>query len=156
MQFSFRVLVVVGLISALAFTATRADNGERNFTGNSYHLYTAAFKPTDAGVVSVPSRYKWSVATSWRGTDAQGNNLPDTRIMLRLYDPDHNFTALTAQMDLETADKLQKDLAHIVARKRLDPDFQHRPKLYDSSLIPTGRFKGVNENGEAIIELEYK
>ncbi len=148
--------VLIALSACAAFTVAYAGTKEHSTTDNSYYLYTGAFKPSDAGVVAVPSRFKWSVETSWRGTDAQGNNLPDTRVLVRLYDPDHNFTALTAQMDLQTAERLQRDLADIIAKKRQDPEFQHRPQLYDSSLIPTGRFKGVNESGEAIIELEPK
>jgi len=80
--------------------------------------------------------------------------LPDTRVMMRLYDPDQNFTALTAQMDLETAETLQRELANIIAKKRENADYQFRPQLYDSSLIPTGEIKGVGRNGELIIELQ--
>lgn len=148
--------VLIALSACAMLTVAYAGTNAHSTTDNSYYLYTGAFKPTDAGVVAVPSRYKWSVETSWRGIDAQGNNLPDTRVMVRLYDPDHNFTALTAQLDLETAERLQRDLADIIAKKRQDPDFQHRPQLYDSALIPTGRFKGVDANGQAIIELEPK
>ena len=139
-----------------ALTVAYAGTAEQGDTGNSFYLYTGALKQSETGVVAVPSRFKWSVETSWRGIDAQGKDLPDRRVMLRLYDPDRNFTALTAQMDLETAEKLQRDLATIIAKKRQDPDFQHRPQLYDSSLIPTGKFKGVDKEGEAIIELEVK
>jgi hypothetical protein len=148
--------LLTALAVCAAFTVAYAGTTEHSTTDNSYYLYTGAFKPTDAGVVAVPSRFKWSVETSWRGIDAQGKNLPDTRVMVRLYDPDQNFTALTAQMDLETAEQLQRNLADIIAKKRQDPSYQHRPQLYDSSLIPTGRFKGVNMNSEAIIELEQK
>ena len=148
--------LLTALVIYAAFTVAYAGPTERSTTDNSYYLYTGALKPSDAGVVAVPTRFKWSVETSWRGFDAQGKNLPDTRVMVRLYDPDQNFTALTAQMNLETAEQLQLHLADIIAKKRKDPDFQHRPQLYDSSLIPTGRFKGVNKNGEAIIELEPK
>ena len=135
------------------FTVTMAGTPEPSGTANAYYLYTGALTRNEAGVVAVPSRFRWSVETSWRGVDAQGQDLPDTRVMLRLYDPDHNFTALTAQMDLETADRLQRDLASMIAKKRQQPDFQHRPQLYDSSQIPTGKLKGVRKSGEAIIEL---
>ena len=148
--------VLIALFAFAAITVAYAGTNELTTADNSYYLYTGAFKPSDTGVVAVPSRFKWSVETSWRGTDAQGNNLPDTRVMVRLYDPNHNFTALTAQLDLETAERLQRDLADIIAKKRQNPDFQHRPQLYDASLIPTGRFKGITESGEAIIELEPK
>lgn len=148
--------LLTALAICAAFTVAYAGTTEHGTIDNSYYLYTGAFKPSDAGVVAVPARFKWSVETSWRGLDAQGKNLPDTRVMVRLYDPDQNFTALTAQMDLETAEQLQRNLANIIAKKRKDPGYQHRPQLYDSSLIPTGRFKGVNKNGEAIIELEPK
>jgi hypothetical protein len=117
-------------------------------------LYTQALSSTDAGVVAVPSRFKWSIETSWRGIDAQGKDLPDTRVMMRLYDPDHNFTAITAQMDLDTAENLQRQLADIIAKKRQNPDYQHRPQLYDPSMIPTGRITGVDDNAQATIEFE--
>ena len=146
--------ILVALAACAAFAVAYAGTSANSVAGNSYYLYTGAFKPSDAGVVALPSRLKWSVETSWRGTDAHGNNLPDTRVMLRLYDPDHNFTALTGQLDLDTAERLQRDLAGIIAKKRQNPDFQHRPQLYDSSLIPTGRLNGVTEGGEAIIKLE--
>ncbi len=148
--------ILIALSACAVFTVAYAGTKEHSVIGNSYYLYTGAFKPSDAGVVKVPSRFKWSVETSWRGTDVQGNNLPDTRVMVRLYDPDHNCTALTAQLDLESAERLQRELANIIAKKHQNSDFQYRPKLYDSSLIPTGRFKGITENGEAIIELEPK
>ena len=76
--------------------------------------------------------------------------------MMRLYDPNHNFTALTAQMDLETAEKLQRELADIIAKKRQNPDYQYRPQLYDSRLVPSGRLKGIDRDGNAMIELEPK
>lgn len=146
--------IFLALCACAALTVAYAGTSANSVTGNSYYFYIGAFKPSAAGVVAVPSRYKWSVETSWRGTDAHGNNLPDTRMMLRLYDPSQNFTALTAQLDLETAERLQRDLADIIAKKRQNPNFQYRPQLYDSNLIPTGRLNGVTENGEAIIEVE--
>lgn len=148
-----RTAFLAASVMGAALTVTMAGSTENGETANACFIYTGALKQNEAGVVAVPSRFQWSVETSWRGLDAQGNDLPDTRVMLRLYDPDHNFTALTAQMDLETADRLQRDLATLIAKKRQQPDFQHRPKLYDSSLIPTGKLKGVRKNGEAIIEL---
>lgn len=156
MQHTRKPAVLITLSVCAAFTVAYAGTKETCAPGNSYYLYTAALKPDDAGVVAVPSRFQWSVETSWRGPDAQGNNLPDTRVMLRLYDPDHNFTALTAQLDLQTAEQLQRQLADIIAKKRRNPDYQHRPQLYDPSQIPVGRFKGINEKGEAIIELQPK
>ena len=146
--------ILVVLSACAAFTIAYAGTSANSVPGNSYYVYTSALKPSDAGVVAVPSRFKWSVETSWRGTDAYGNNLPDTRVMLRLHDPGQNFSALTAQLDLDTAERLQRDLADIIAKKRQNSEFQHRPQLYDSSLIPSGRFNGVTERGEAIIELE--
>ncbi len=121
---------------------------------NSYHLYTKALSATESGVVAVPSRFKWSIETSWSGIDAQGKDLPDTRVMMRLYDPEHNFTALTAQLDLATAEKIQRQLADIIAEKRKNADYQYRPQLYDSSLIPTGEIKGIDRSSELIIELQ--
>jgi hypothetical protein len=151
-----RKLVLAGsLVLLAAITVAFGGSPERGVNRNSYYLYTKALTATDAGVIAVPSRFKWSVETSWRGMDAQGRDLPDTRVMLRLYDPDQNFTAITAQMDLETAERLQRELADIIAKKRQNPDFQYRPQLYDPSLIPTGKIKGVDENGVAIIELTY-
>ncbi len=148
-----RPFLLASLALCAAITVAYAAASERSTQGNSFYLYTNALTMTDAGVAAVPSRFKWSIETSWSGIDAQGKDLPDTRVMMRLYDPDHNFTALTAQMDLETAEKLQRELADIIAKKRQNPDYQYRPQLYDSSLIPTGEIKGVDKNGELIIEL---
>ena len=148
-----KLSVLIVLSACTALTVAYAGTNEHSATDNSYYLYIGAFKPSDAGVIAVPSRFKWSVETSWRGVNAHGDNLPDTRVMVRLYDPDQNVTALTAQLDLETAERLQRDLADIIAKKRHDPDFQHRPELYDSEQIPTGRVNGVDANGQAVIEL---
>ena len=112
MQHIRKTTILIAISACAVFTFAYAGTKEQNEIGNSYYLYTRAFKPGDAGVVAVPSRFKWSVETSWRGTDAQGNNLPDTRVMVRLYDPDHNCTALTAQLDLETAERLQGNVAN--------------------------------------------
>jgi hypothetical protein len=144
----------IALILCAAFSGADAANPESSSKNNSYYLYTNALSTTDAGVVAVPSRFKWSVETSWSGIDAQGKHLPDTRVMMRLYDPDQNFTALTAQMDLETAETLQRALAGIIAKKRENADYQSRPQLYDSKLIPTGEIKGVDGKGELILELQ--
>lgn len=146
------LLICLALSAAIsvAYAATPASNTD----GDSYYLYTNALTMTDAGVVAVPSRFKWSIETSWCGIDAQGTGLPDNRVMMRLYDPAHNFTALTAQMDLGTAENLQQQLADIIRKKRQNPNFQHRPQLYDPSIIPAGRITGVDDNGQATIEFE--
>lgn len=148
-------IVVIMLVLCFFLTAAYADVPEAALLGNSYHLYTGAFERSDGGVFAVPSRFKWSVETSWRGVDVQGKDLPDSRVTLRLYDPDQNFTAITAQMDLETAEKLQRNLAEIIAKKRQDPSYQHRPQLYDPKLIPKGRLKIDNEKGTGTLEFEY-
>ena len=44
--------------------------------------------------------------------------------------------------------------SQIIVKKLEDPNFDHRPQLYDPKLIPTGRFRGIDEKGTAIIELE--
>ena len=105
--------------------------------GNSYYIYTKALHVDDSGVVAIPARFQWSVETSSRGIDLQGNHLPDSRVMLRLYDPNHNFTALTAQMDMSTAAKLHHELGQIIVKKLQDANFQHRPQLYSPDMIPT-------------------
>ncbi len=156
MRFLRSPLLLTSLALFAAITVVYAGTQERSSQDNAYNLYTKALNTTDSGVAKVPSRYKWSVETSWSGIDAQGNDLPDTRVMMRLYDPDHNFTALTAQMDLETAETLQRELADIIAKKRQNPGYQFRPKLYDSSLIPVGEIKGLDSNGELIIELQRR
>ena len=74
--------------------------------------------------------------------------------MLRLYDPDHNFTALTAQMDLETVEKLHRKLGDIIAKKRENADYQYRPRLYSPDKIPISRIIGIDEDGVAEIELQ--
>ena len=155
---SFRKPLLVVLVACCGvFTVAVAaplttKSGPR---ANSYYFYTKALHVDDSGVVAIPSRFKWSVETSFSGVDPQGHRLPDSRIMLRLYDPDHNFTALTAQMDLATAARLHHELGDIIVKKLENPSFEHRPQLYDPKLIPTGRFKGIDEKGTAIIEFEY-
>ncbi len=146
----FVFLILIAACGVLA--AVRAADQQPQLLGNSYYVYTSALTIDESGVVPIPSRFQWSVETSWRGTDVNGNDLPDSRVLLRLYDPDHNFTALTAQMDLETAAKLQQELAAIIAKKRQDPTFQHRPQLYESKDIPTKRVVGVDDKGTAIVE----
>jgi hypothetical protein len=148
----FFVLVAFCAILTVAIAAApTTGSGSR---GNYYCFYTKALQVDDSGVVAVPSRFKWSVETSFAGVDPQGNSLPDSRVMLRLYDPHRNFTALTAQMDLATAARLHRELGEIIVKKLENPNFDHRPQLYDPKLIPTGRFRGIDENGTAIIELE--
>lgn len=120
--------------------------------GDSYYLYTNALEVDDSGVARVPSQYQWSVETSWRGTDPNGRDLPDTRVLLRLYDPEKNSTALTAQMELATAIKLQQELAVIITKKQQDPTFQHRPQLYEAQDIPRVEIIGVDEEGVAILK----
>jgi hypothetical protein len=143
-------LVAGGVLSVYADgPATTPRAGAK---GNSYYLYTKDLHVDDAGVVAVPSRFKWSVETSWSGIDLQGHDLPDERVALRLYDPDHNFTALTAQMDLDTAEKLQRELAELIAKKRLNPNYQYRPQLYDASMIPIKQVVGIDAHGVAIVE----
>jgi hypothetical protein len=143
--------LIISLTLCVALSVAYAANPERNTKDNSYYLYTRALSTTDAGVVAVPSRFKWSIETSWSGIDAQGKDLPDTRVMMRLYDPDQNFTAFTAQMDLETAENLQQKLADMIEKKRENAVFQYRPQLYDSSLI-----KVAEPKGEAINQLRFQ
>ena len=155
-----RTLLLIGFVGAFSLMTVVSAvppkaRDKSNPLGNAYYLYTNALRIDDSGVVKVPSRFRWSVETSWRGQDVKGKALPDTRIMLRLYDPDHNFTAVTAQMDLETATELHRELGDILEKKLADPDFQYRRQSNDPKLIPTGRSKGIDKNGQAIIELEY-
>jgi uncharacterized protein len=147
----FAALALLGTLAvALAETPAGKEPAATGF--NAYYLYTGALEVSNAGVAHVPSRFQWSAESSFSGQDARGKDLPDSRIMLRLYDPDHNFTALTAQMDLATAAKLHHELGEMLAKKREDPSFQHRPRLYDPKDIPTKRFVGVDEDGNVIVE----
>jgi hypothetical protein len=149
-------LLCLALCGVLTIVYATPPSGTQNSEtpGNSYYLYTKAFDVNDSGVVQIPARFKWSIETSWSGIDARGKNVPDSRVILRLYDPDHNFTAITAQMDLATAARLHSELGDIIVKKLQDPDFQHRRQLYSSDKIPKGRIVGVDENGVAIIEFE--
>jgi len=134
---SFSTPVAFGFVVACGiFTTVFA--AAPNSTSNSYYLFTKALHVDGSGVVAVPSRYKWSVETCVVGFDSRIKPITDSRVMLRLYDPNENFTALTAQMDLETAEKLQRELADLIAKKRQNPEFQYVPQLYDPSLIPSG------------------
>lgn len=115
-------------------------------------MYTSALAVSDSGVVTIPSRYRWSVETGTRGIDHNGRYLPDGRVQLRLHDPDHNFSAFMAQMDLATAAKLHHELGNIIVKKLQDPNFQHRPQLYRPDQIPTKRIIGIDAKGAAILE----
>ena len=99
-------LLLISLTLCAALSVAYAATPERSTNSNSYYLYTKALSATESGVVAVPSRFKWSIETSWSGIDAQGKDLPDTRVMMRLYDPEHNFTARTAQLDLAAGSSL--------------------------------------------------
>ncbi len=139
---------VIGFVYAV-------DSGETNKSktpGNSYYLFTKNLTTDESGVIRVPPRFQWSVETSFRGTDRAGDPLPDSRLMLRLFDPDHNFTAMTAQIDLTTAARLHEELGAIIANKLQDPAYQHRPQLYHRKDIPVKRLIGVEQNGTAIVE----
>ena len=150
------VLVAVVMFFAAVNLVAEEPTGPNADSGNSYHLFTKSLHVDAAGVAVVPPRFNWSVETCVAEIDLKGNPTPDSRVMLRLYDPAHNFTALTAQMDLKTAEKLQQDLANIIGKKRQNVNFQYRPQLYNSNMIPTAEVKGVDENGELIIELQPK
>jgi len=147
------LIALSGFFTAVyAATPTANDNAAKR--GNSYYIYTKSLHVDDSGVVKVPSRFKWNVETSWSGIDLEGKDLSDSRVMLRLHDPDHNFTALTAQMDLATAAKLHHELGTIIMKKIQNPDYQNR-KLYDPKDLPRGEMIGVDENGVAIIKLTH-
>ena len=153
-QLPFVALIAICVILTAAVAAPPTTQSGNH--GNSYLFYTKALPVDHAGLAEVPSRFQWSVETGSSGFDIKGNPLPDPRIMLRLYDPDQPYTtALTAQMDLETAAKLHHELGGILVKKLENPNFHHRPQYYNPQKIPTGRFKGIDERGKAIIELEY-
>jgi hypothetical protein len=143
---------ILGLAAACCAFGADDASPEPGPLGNSFYLFTSALNVDDEGVVSVPSRFQWRVETSLRGFDLNGAALPDNLVLLRLYDPDHNFTALTAQMDLATAGELQQELAEIIAKKSADPSFQHRPQPYDPRMIPMRRLVGVDARGVAIVD----
>jgi hypothetical protein len=146
---------LVACFLTVIYAASPVAN-ESTPVNNSYYVFTKSLGIDDSGVATIPSRFRWSVETCVAGFDLHGNALPDSRVMLRLYDPDHNFTAMTAQMDLETAENIQLQLADIIAKKRKNPGFQHRPDLYDQRKIPTLKIEDIDENGVAIIEREPK
>ncbi|QDV20970.1 hypothetical protein Pan153_56510 [Gimesia panareensis] len=144
-------LVVCGFLTVV-FAANPATTDNSGTQSNQFYMYTGALQVQDSGVVKIPSRYRWSVETSLRGYDLSGKPLPDRRIMLRLHDPNQNFTALTAQMDLATATKLHHELGEIIIKKLQNPDYQYRPQLYRKDQIPTKRIIGIDASGTAIIE----
>ncbi len=146
------LLAFCGILTAV-FAALTTETIDAQ--ANSYYLYTKALRVDEHGVAAIPPRFKWSVETSCAGIGTQGNKLPDSRLMLRLYDPDQNFTAITAQMGLATAAKLHHDLGEIIVKILQNPNHKHQPQLYDPKNIPTGRFKGnVDKNGVLNIELD--
>lgn len=141
------VVVVCMLLSTLP-----ADTPTWIAKGNTWNMYTSALQVSDSGVVSIPSRYRWSIETGMRGIDANGKRLPDGRILLRLHDPDHNFSCFIAQMDLATAAKLHHDLGEMLIKKLEDPGYMYKPKLYRPDQIPTKRIIGIDAKGNAILE----
>ncbi len=153
-----RVIVVGALIGASVmglWAAERTDHPQSSSLANSYYLYTARFSPSKTGVVAIPVGYVWSVETSWRGVDPHGNNLADTRVMLRLHNPNENFSAITAQMDLATAAKLHHDLGEIIIKKLQDPAFQDRPHVGSAKQgNPNRTIIGVDADGVAILKDE--
>lgn len=87
---SFRKPLVVAIVvlgGVLTVVIAAPPSAKNASSGNSYYLFTKALRVDDAGVAAIPSRFKWSVETSFSGVDVQGNSLPDARVMLRLYDP---------------------------------------------------------------------
>ncbi len=152
LKFAVLMSVVAFGLLTFVYAASPVASPQAKLPTNSYHLFTKSLEVKDSGVVSVPSRYLWSVETCFGGIDLNGKELTDGRVMLRLYDPTQNFTALTAQMDLATAAKLQQELSAIIAKKIQDPTFQHRPQLYDAKDIPSMEIIGVDEDGIAIMK----
>jgi hypothetical protein len=153
MQSVRKTVPLTTLALCIAVAIAYANESDHGASSNSFYFYPQGLTATDAGAIPIPSRFRWSVETTWRGADARGKDLPDQGVMLRFYDPARNHTALTAQMSLETAEQLQQSLAEIIAKKRQDPAFQHWPRLDTPDKIPTGRILGIAENGVAIVEL---
>lgn len=151
-----RVIVVGAIVGASVmglWAAERTGNPQASPLGNSYYLYTGRLSPSESGVVAIPAGYVWSVETSWRGIDLQGNNLADTRIMLRLHNPDENFSAITAQMDLATAAKLHHELGEIIIKKLQDPAFQDRLHVGSAEQgNPNRTVVGTDADGAAIFK----
>ncbi|WP_339730563.1 hypothetical protein [uncultured Gimesia sp.] len=147
----FSSLAVCGVLTVV-FAGSPSTTENPNTQGNSYNMYTSALRVSDSGVVTIPSRYRWSVETSWQGIDLNGRNLPARRVQLRLHDPNHNFSAFMAQMDLATAAKLHHELGNIIVKKLQDPNYQYRPQLYRPDQIPTKRIIGIDASGTAIVE----
>lgn len=145
-------LLALGSLLTAVYAAAPGKPEKTAALGNSYYVYTKALRVEDSGVVAIPARFQWSVETSVAGFDAQGNPLPDSRVMLRLYDPDQNFSALTAQMDLATAARLHHELGEVIIKKLQDPDYQKQVPLYAPQHLPTKRIIGVDTMGTAIVE----
>ncbi len=145
-------LLALGSLLTAVYAAAPGKPEKTAALGNSYYVYTKALRVEDSGVAAIPARFRWSVETSSAGFDAQGNRLPDSRVMLRLYDPDHNFSALTAQMDLATAARLHHELGEVLVQKLQNPDYQKQVQLYAPKHIPTKRIIGVDPQGVAIVE----
>jgi hypothetical protein len=73
--------------------------------------------------------------------------------MLTSYAAEHESEPEPLPREL-VAKSAASNLADIIAKKRQNPDYQHRPQLYDPSMIPTGRITGVDDNAQATIEFE--
>ena len=81
MRYTRNPLLLTSLALCAAMTVAYAATHEHSSNGNSYYLYTKALTTTDAGVVPVPSRFKWSIETSWSGIDAQGERVQPGRFV---------------------------------------------------------------------------
>jgi hypothetical protein len=146
---------IVGAIAGASLVLLQAsepeDGRKAPSPGNSYYLYTNRLTIEDSGVVRIPAGYVWSVETSWRGLDAQGGNLPDSRVMLRLHNPEVGFSALTAQMDLATAAKLHHDLGDVLVKKLQNPAYQDRSHVgSNKGVAPVRAALGIDSKGVAV------
>lgn len=147
-------LTVPVLVTAV-FAVAWGSATQRLDPENAYYLYTATQQPSPNGVFRIPSRYQWSVETCGQRRNAQGQTVPDDRIMLRLYDPENPVTAMIAQMNQETAEQLRQDLTKVINGRQRDPGFQHRPQLHQPGSLPKGELVSIDASGAVTVKLTY-
>lgn len=148
------LIVTMSLVVGHAI-AQAATPDKRTPKPSASYVYTKALTIDESGVAKLPSTYVWSIETSWSGIDANGRNLPDTRVMLRLHDPKLGFSAMTSQIDLGTAERIHRELGKIIVAKRKNPDYQDRSHFGPHANhpgVPIMQIIGVDSNGVAILK----
>jgi hypothetical protein len=115
-----RILVVVTAAS-LSHAAIGADESKDKARTSEIEctLYTKPYKPTEHGAFALPKNLKWQVMPQYVGRTEKGEQVVDDRLTLVLVDAESRFWPVIAKMSVEEAEQLQRDLAKVIAQKRI-------------------------------------